>query len=156
MSAVGDERQAVIDLALYDLDRDNCLVRLRTRGGGFYWQLLSPRLKHAERRGGQSAIFLIRAALFAIANLMILLSQESFLMMIAVFTVAAAARRAHRPLEATSLDRQEVPGRVSREAPPADPGGAQALMGALKLRGIAFAESWATRTAQFDDPRGLR
>ncbi|MEU5757645.1 hypothetical protein [Nocardia sp. NPDC047648] len=36
------ERQVVIDLALYDLDYDNCLVRLRNRGGGFYWHPLSP------------------------------------------------------------------------------------------------------------------
>ncbi|WP_280261932.1 site-specific integrase [Nocardia abscessus] len=52
------DRQAVIDLALHDLDRDNCLVRLRTRGGGFHWHPVSPRLmaalgKHAERRGGE-------------------------------------------------------------------------------------------------------
>lgn len=52
------ERQAVIDLALHDLDRDNCLVRLRTRGGGFHWHPVSPRLmaalgRHAERRGGR-------------------------------------------------------------------------------------------------------
>lgn len=50
------DRQAVIDLALHDLDQDNCLVRLRTRGGGFHWHPVSPRLmaalgKHAARRG---------------------------------------------------------------------------------------------------------
>ncbi|WP_181723086.1 site-specific integrase [Nocardia gipuzkoensis] len=54
------DRQAVIDLALHDLDRDNCLVRLRTRGGGFHWHPVSPRLmaalgKHAARRGGENA-----------------------------------------------------------------------------------------------------
>jgi hypothetical protein len=41
------DRQAAIDLALHDLDRDNCLVRLRTRGGGFHWHPVSPRLMTA-------------------------------------------------------------------------------------------------------------
>ncbi|MFI2281384.1 tyrosine recombinase XerC [Nocardia beijingensis] len=54
------DRQAVIDLALHDLDRDNCLVRLRTRGGAFHWHPVSPRLmaalgRHVERRGGVNA-----------------------------------------------------------------------------------------------------
>ncbi|MEU2042230.1 hypothetical protein [Nocardia niwae] len=53
------DRQAAIDLALHDLDHENCLLRLRTRGGGFHWHPVSPRLmaalvKHAERRGGAS------------------------------------------------------------------------------------------------------
>ncbi|MGY1900828.1 site-specific integrase [Nocardia gipuzkoensis] len=52
------DRQAAIDLALHDLDPDHCLVRLRTRGGGFHWHPVSPRLmatlrRHAERRGGR-------------------------------------------------------------------------------------------------------
>ncbi|MGQ4601233.1 hypothetical protein [Nocardia sp. R6R-6] len=53
------DRQAAIDLALHDLDRDNCLVRLRTRGGELHWHPVSPRLmtalgKHAARRGGEN------------------------------------------------------------------------------------------------------
>ncbi|WP_280311811.1 hypothetical protein [Nocardia abscessus] len=42
------------------------------------------------------------------------------------------------------------------EALPAGPGGVQALIGALELRDITFANSWATQTAQSDDHRGLR
>lgn len=52
------DRQAAIDLALHDLDHENCLVRLRRRGGGFHWHPVSSRLmaalgRHADRRGGQ-------------------------------------------------------------------------------------------------------
>ncbi|WP_051022360.1 hypothetical protein [Nocardia pneumoniae] len=53
------ERQTVSDLTLDDLDHDNCLVRLRNRGGRLYWHPLSPRLmaalrQHVARRGGEN------------------------------------------------------------------------------------------------------